>query len=160
AFLSAAIAAGGAAMVASPSVLAAERDREEWIKYEDTPREVKRALDRERGNHEIKRIDHVFRNGREFYRANIDTEGEDGVVRVGEIGKLLSEEDVREVRTAGSTVRRGVEDDGERIAFDRLPGEVKTVIWREAGPDRVGNVYRYDRRGRSTYEAAINSSNG
>jgi len=60
-------------MVASPGVLAAERDREEWVKYEDTPREVKRALDRERGNHEIKRIDHVFRDGREFYRAIIDT---------------------------------------------------------------------------------------
>jgi hypothetical protein len=247
AFLSAAIAAGGATIVASPSVFAAERDREEWVKYEDTPREVKRALDRERGNHEIKRIDHVFRNGREFYRAIIDTKGEDvvvrvdpdgkvvsrdavadvptgnerrdlggrdlrdeerqvkfaslpervkdtldrergnrelksiyevnrngrifyraiiderngdRVVRVGENGKLLSEEDVREVRTAGAGVRRGVEDDGERIAFDRLPGEVKTVIGREAGPDRVGDVFRYDRRGRSTYEAEINSSNG
>jgi hypothetical protein len=241
AFLSAAIAAGGAAIVASPSVFAAERDREEWVKYEDTPREVKRALDRERGDHEIKRIDHVFRNGREFYRAIIDTKGEDvvvrldpngkivsrdavgdvpmgnerrdvardderqvkfaslpervkdtldrergnreiksiyevnrngrifyraiiderngdRVVRVGENGKLLSEEDVREVRTAG--VRRGVEDDGERIAFDRLPGDVKTVIGREAGPDRVGDVFRYDRRGRSIYEAEINSSNG
>jgi hypothetical protein len=241
AFLSAAIAAGGAAIVASPRVFAAERDREEWVKYEDTPREVKRALDRERGDHEIKRIDHVFRNGREFYRAIIDTRGEDvvvrldpngkivsrdavgdvpmgnerrdvardderqvkfaslpervkdtldrergnrelksiyevnrsgrifyraiiderngdRVVRVGENGKLLSEEDVREVRTAG--VRRGVEDDGERIAFDRLPGEVKSAVGREAGPDRVGDVFRYDRRGRSTYEAEINSSNG
>jgi len=243
---SGAVALGTAGFVPS-AVLAADRDREEWIKYEDTPREVKRALDRERGNHEIKRIDHVVRNGKEFYRATIDTKGEDQVVRldpngkvldrnsvedvavgnerrdvgnardeerqvkyaslptavktaldrergnrelksiyevnrngrifyraivderngdrvvrVSEAGKVLGEEDVREVRTAGSTsgVRRGVEDDGDRIAFDRLPGEVKTVIGREAGPDRVRDVYRYDRRGQTIYEAEIEGGNG
>src|SRR5207244_13634643 len=136
------------------------RDDERQMKFSSLPERVKDALDRERGNRELKSIYEVNRNGRIFYRAIIDERNGDRVVRVGENGKLLSEEDVREVRTAGSTARRGVEDDGERIAFDRLPGEVKTVIGREAGPDRVGDVFRYDRRGRSTYEAEINSSNG
>src|SRR5437764_2147389 len=99
AFLAAAITVGGAAMVASPGGTAAERDREEWVKYEDTPREVKRALDRERGNHEIKRIDHVFRDGREFYRAIIDTKGEDVVVRVDPNGKIVSRDAVDDVAT-------------------------------------------------------------
>jgi hypothetical protein len=134
------------------------RDEERQVKFSSLPERVKDTLDRERGNRELKSIYEVNRNGRIFYRAIIDERNGDRVVRVGENGKLLSEEDVREVRTAG--VRRGIEDDGERIAFDRLPGEVKTVIGREAGPDRVGDVFRYDRRGRSIYEAEINSSNG
>jgi hypothetical protein len=254
----------GVAGIAPTFVFAADRDREEWVKYEDVPREVKRTLDRERGNHDIKRIDHVVRDGREFYRATIDTKGDDAVIRVNpsgtvlsrqetrdepvgnerrdvserrdrgdvasdrrssrdestvvkyaslpervketldrergnrevkiiyltrrgdrtyynaivderngdrsvrinEGGKLLSEEDIREARTAGgrydgtSDLRRGIEDDGDRVAFDRLPGEVKTALGREAGQDRVGNVYRYDRRGGTVYEAEVYSPLG
>jgi len=255
--LSAAMTIGVAGLTPS-YVLAANKDREEWIKYEDVPRDVKRTLDKERGSHDIKRIDHVVRDGREFYRATIDTKGDDAVIRVSptgqvmsrqetrdepvtgerrdvserrdisrdsrddstvvkyaslpervketldrergnrevktiyltrngdrtyynaivderngdrsvrinEGGKLLSEEDIREARTAGSRsnrtsdIRRGIEDDGERIAFDRLPGDVKTALGREAGQDRVGNVYRYDRRGGSVYEAEVNSNLG
>jgi len=220
------------------------RDREEQVKYEDTPREVRQTLDRERGRYDIKRIDHVVRDGRSFYRATIDNKGgTDTVVRVGDNGKVLSsaevgdpgerrdagdttvvkynslparvkdaldrerggrdlkiiyevrrgdrhyynaivderngdrsvrinddgkllgEEDLREVRTAGARydsadLRRGYEDDGERIAYDRLPGEVKTTIGREAKGERVGNVYRYDRRGSTVYEAEVYGPNG
>jgi hypothetical protein len=238
-------------------VLAADRDREEWVKYEDVPRDVKRTLDKERGSHDIKRIDHVVRDGREFYRATIDTKGDDAVIRVSptgqvmsrqetrdepvtgerrdvsvsrgtrdsrddttvvkyaslpervketldrergnrdvkiiyltrngdrtyynavvderngdrsvrinEGGKLLSEEDIREARTASgrydstADIRRSIDDDGERVAFDRLPGDVKTTLGREAGQDRVGNVYRYDRRGGPVYEAEVYSPVG
>jgi hypothetical protein len=247
----------GVAGVAPSFAFAADnnRDREEWVKYEDVPREVKKSLDRERGNHEIKRIDRVIRDGKEFYRATIDTKGDDAVIRVSdsgkvlsrqetrdepvaterrdiatdrrdtrndttvvryaslpdrvketldrergnrdikivyltrgadrtyynaviderngdrsvriaEGGKLLSEEDIREARTASgrydstSDIRRGLEDDGERVAFDRLPGDVKTTLGREAGQDRVGNVYRYDRRGQTNYEAEVYSPTG
>jgi hypothetical protein len=252
-WLLSAVMAAGVAGLAPSFAVAADKDREEWVKYEDVPRPVKEALDRERKNHEIKRIDHVFRDGREFYRATIDTKGSDTVIRLSESGKLLSseevrdepvrgveravdrrdalsvsnvirydrlpdrvketldrerggrevkivyevrrgdhhyynaivderngdrsvrvsdngkllsEEDLREVRTAGGRydsnydLRRGVEDDGQRVAFDRLPGDVKTTLGREAGQDRVGNVYRYDRRGQTVYEAEVYSPVG
>jgi uncharacterized membrane protein YkoI len=243
--LSAAIAGGIAsfAPMSVHSVLAAERDREEWVKYEDLPREVRRSIDQERGRYDVKRIDHVWRDGREFYRATLDTKGGtdttvrvdrngrvlsiqdtgddrgvsrdlrsgdetqvkygslparvkdaldrergnrdiksiyevnrdgnvfyraliderngDREVRVNESGRILSAEDVREARTA-SGVRRGVSDydlsdyrRGDRVDFDRLPGEVKTVIGREAGSDRVQDVTRYERNGRSVYRAEV-----
>ncbi len=252
--LSAAMTIGVAGIAPSFALAADNRDREEWVKYEDVPREVKKTLDRERGNHDIKRIDRVYRDGKEFYRATIDTKGDDAVIRVSdsgkvlsrqetrdepvaterrdiatdrrdarddtsvvkyaslpdrvketldrergnrevkiiyltrgadrtyynaviderngdrsvriaEGGKLLSEEDIREARTASgrydsSDIRRGLEDDGDRVAFDRLPGEVKTTLGREAGQDRVGNVYRYDRRGGTVYEAEVYSPVG
>jgi uncharacterized membrane protein YkoI len=238
--LSAVIATGVAGFVPTVSsrVMAADRDREEWVKYEDTPKAVRQAIDKERGNHEVKRIDHVTRNGREFWRATIDTKGEDTVVRVDSSGKvlgrdevadtgpadlgrgedltsgrqvkyadlprgvkdvldkergnreikgiyeirdartpyyraiiderngdrvvrvsdngrLLSEEDVREVRTAGGRLERSLDDRGESIAFDRLPGDVKTALGREAGPDRVRDVQRLTRDGRTVYRAEI-----
>jgi len=249
--LSAALAAGvaGFTPTLAPRALAAERDREEWVKYEDTPKDVKRAIDKERGTHEVKRIDHVFKNGREFWRATIDEKGNDTVVRinndgkvlsrdevadtgpedrrrgtsrdddptsgrqvkyadlarsvqdaldkergnrelkgiyevrdartpyyraiiderngdrivrVSENGRVLSEEDVREVRTAGSRtgVSRDIDDRdrGDTIAFDRLPGDVKTALGKEAGPDRVREVTRTTRRGETVYRAEI--SNG
>ncbi|HEY7115601.1 MAG TPA: hypothetical protein VH475_03385 [Tepidisphaeraceae bacterium] len=243
--LSAAIA-GGIASFAPMSVnsaLAAQKDREEWVKYEDLPRDVKRSIDQERGRYDVKRIDHVWRDGREFYRATLDTKGGtdttvrvdpngrvlsiqdtgddrgvsrdlrsgdetqvkysslparvkdaldrergnrdiksiyqvnrggevfyralvderngDREIRVNESGKILSAEDVREARTA-SGVRRGSADydlsdyrRGDRVDFDRLPGEVKTALGREAGSDRVQDVTRYERNGRSVYRAEV-----
>jgi hypothetical protein len=238
--LSAAMAAGIASLAPTTSLFAAERDREEWVKYEDVPRAVRSTLDEQRGRRDIKRIDHVWRDGREFYRATIndkgtgdtiirvsdtgkvlsseqandrDSRGErrdeetqvkynslpdrvkevvdrergnrdvkaiyrvnrgdqtfyraviderngDRMIRVSEGGRLLSEEDIRDARTAGGTVRRGVEDDGDRVAFDRLPGEVKAAIGREAGGGRVEDVYRYQRRGSTIYEADVPAPGG
>jgi hypothetical protein len=239
--LSAALATGVAGMspLMTPSASAADRDREEWVKYEDTPRAVRDAIDKERGTHEVRRIDHVTRDGREFWRATIDRKGTDDVVRISTAGKVLSrdevadtgadrsrdenpgrqvkynelpravrdvldkergnrevkrieevrdartpyyraiiderngdrvvrisdtgrflsEEDVREVRTASGRVgsSRDVDDRGEVIAFDRLPGEVKTAIGREAGPDRVRDVTRSTRNGRTVYRAELTS---
>lgn len=235
-----------------------DRDRDEWIKYEDLPRDIKRSLDRERGDNEVKRIDHVFRDGREFYRAVIDRRGNDEVVRfdrdggvlsrervgdtgaggrgydarnerfdraveradqrqvryndlphavqdaldrergrnelsavyeirsgrqtyyradiadrgrdrtvyVTESGRLMNDADVREARLAGAEiggVRRDVRDygSGEEVAFDRLPGEVKAALGREAGADRVSRVIRYrSRDGHTVYRAEITNPNG
>ena len=44
---------------------------------------------------------------------------------------------------------------GEHVDFDRLPGEVKTVIGREAKSDRVRDITRFQNRGRSVYEAVV-----
>src|SRR5436190_511841 len=157
--LSAAIALGAAGFGTS-AVYAAPRDREEEVRMADIPREARDTIDKERGRNDVKAVYEVRREGRTFYRAIIDDRNGDRMLRVSENGKLLDESDIREVRTAGEKfagVRRGVDDDGDHVSFDRLPGEVKTVIAREAGSDRVGDVYRYSRRGTTIYEADINS---
>jgi hypothetical protein len=125
------------------------------------PARVKDALDRERGNRDIKSIYQVNRGGEVFYRALVDERNGDREIRVNESGKILSAEDVREARTA-SGVRRGSADydlsdyrRGDRVDFDRLPGEVKTALGREAGSDRVQDVTRYERNGRSVYRAEV-----
>src|SRR5437899_5492460 len=93
--LSTAMTIGVAGVAPSFAFAADNRDREEWVKYEDVPREVKKTLDRERGNHDIKRIDHVYRDGKEFYRATIDTKGDDAVIRVSDSRKMLSRQEKR-----------------------------------------------------------------
>jgi hypothetical protein len=148
---------------------AAASDRAEHtaVKYNSLPAAVKDTLDRERGNRDVKIIYEVHRGDRTYYNAIVDERTGDRSVRITPGGKLLSQEDLREVRTAGARydsssydLRRGVDDDGQRVAFDRLPGQVKTTIGREAGQDRVGNVYEYDRRGQRVYEAEAYSPAG
>ena len=145
----------------------ADRADHRSVRYNDLPGAVKDTLDRERGNRDVKIVYEVHRGDRTYYNAIVDERDGDRSVRINPNGKLLSEEDLREVRTAGSRydssssdLRRGIEDDGNRIAYDRLPGQVKTTVGREAGQDRVGNVYEYDRRGQHIYEAEAYSPAG
>jgi len=134
---------------------------EKEVRFSSLPREVQRVIDQERGNRELKGVYEVNRDGRTFYRAIINERNGDRMLRVSESGKLLQDEDIREVRTAGG-VSRDIDDRrdeaGERIAFDRLPGEVKTALGREAGPDKVREVVQYKHRGETMYRAEI--SNG
>jgi uncharacterized protein YpmB len=138
-----------------------DRSDEKQIRLGGLPREAREVVDKERGRNEVKAVYEVRRGDRTFYRVIIDDRNGDRMLRVSENGKLLEESDIREVRTAGANVgggvRRGVDDDGDHVSFERLPGEVKTVIAREAGSDKVGDVYRYERRGRTIYEADLNS---
>jgi hypothetical protein len=134
---------------------------EKEVRFSSLPREVQRVIDQERGSRELKGVYEVNRDGRTFYRAIINERNGDRMLRVSEAGKLLQDEDIREVRTAGGA-SRGIDDrrddTGERIAFDRLPGEVKTALGREAGPDKVREVVQYKHRGETLYRAEI--SNG
>lgn len=135
-------------------------DHERQIKFADLPRAAQDTLEKERGNRDIKSIYTVNRDGRTFYRVFINQRGnEDRMLRISENGKVLSDQDVPDdtdrARTA-SGVRRGLDDfDHDRIAFDRLPGEVKASLGREAGSGRVANVVKYRSRGRDVYLAEI-----
>jgi len=143
----------------------------EQVKYASLPNRVKDALDRERGRNEIKSIYRVDRRGETTYRATINDRVGDRVVTLNESGRVVDSYG-GEARTAserydsGSSrgVRRDVYDDrpdyayrnnGEYVDFDRLPGEVKTVIGREARSDRVRNVVRFQNGGRTVYEAVV-----
>jgi len=157
-----------------------ERDMDEEIKYADLPKAVKATVDKERGKHEVKGFYHVQRDGKEFYRAVIDTKGNDQVIRVKPGGDLLTEQeardisdrevsakarggggvsrDTRETRSTGG--KREVrlardETDGDEVDFDRLPGPVKTEIGRLAKSDKVQEVVKYKHRGNTMYRAEV-----
>jgi hypothetical protein len=142
---------------------------EREVRFATLPREVQRVMEQERGNRELKAVYKVDRDNRTFYRGIINERNGDRMIRVSEAGKILGDEDIREVRTASGRwepdrsdrsggVRRSTNDsDGERIAFDRLPGEVKTALGREAGSDRIREVVQYQRRGQTMYRAEVTS---
>jgi hypothetical protein len=174
--LSAAIAGGIAGF--SPighSAFAKDRDGEEWVKYEDTPKAVRNAIDGERGRLEVKRIDHVNRDGREFYRATIDARGgEDAVIRVSRDGRILSREDVRDpddrrdYRGASRGVSRDTRDSrddlsdtsGTLVKYNSVPARVRDALDRERGGRDIKSIYQVDRRGETTYRATINDRVG
>src|SRR5215218_5503432 len=90
--LSAAIVIGGASFAPSAS-FAAPRDRDESVRMNELPRDLRQAIDKERGNKEIKAIQHVVRDGNEFYRVTIEERGgKDRMYRFSENGKLLGED--------------------------------------------------------------------
>ena len=70
---------------------------EKWIKYNDLPREVRQTLDKERGRHEVRQINFVRRDNREFYRCILDLRGDDLAIRINPAGKLLSFQEVDDV---------------------------------------------------------------
>jgi hypothetical protein len=166
--LSAVIAGGVAGFVPTASTVAYARDNEEWVKYEDVPRDVRNALDGERGREEIKRIDRVSRNGREFYRATIDSRGgSDTVIRVLPNGRIVDRDDVndpddrRDFRSSRGVSRDAAGDtSGEQVKYASLPNRVKDALDRERGGRDIKSIYRVDRRGETTYRATINDRVG
>ena len=170
AWLLSAVLAGGIAgfTPVGHSAFAKDRDGEEWLKYEETPKAVRNAIDGERGREEVKRIDHVNRDGREFYRATIDSKGgEDTVIRVSRDGRILSRDEVRDpddrrdYRGSSRGVSRDIGDtSGEQVKYNSLPNRVKDALDRERGGRDIKSVYRVDRRGEATYRATINDRVG
>src|SRR5215217_7397633 len=94
--LIAALSFGLPAVTFVPTTLAKEtktKEKDEQIKYKDLPDAVRDTVDKERGNHELKSVWHVVRDDSpEFYRAVIDTKGDDKVIRVRPGGGLLTEQ--------------------------------------------------------------------
>jgi hypothetical protein len=143
----------------------AQRDYDEQIHYADMPKAVKKTVDEERKNHDVKSFWHVRRDGKEFYRAVINTKGDDTVIRIKPGGDLLTEQDARDIPTREivakqkpekrAVVLSRFESDGEEVDFDRLPGPVKTEIGRLAKGDNVGEVVRYKHRGHTMYRAEV-----
>jgi hypothetical protein len=142
-----------------------EKEYDDVVRYKQLPKPVQEAVDKERGNHEVKAFYHVFRDGKEFYRAVIDLKGDDKIVRFKPGGELLSEAALRdrpakEIVTRASNVKRDVrlhtdESDGEVVDFDRLPGGVKSEIGRLAKGSKVEEVVRYKHRGATMYRAEV-----
>ena len=142
-----------------------EKEFDEQIRYAELTPGVKETVDRERRNHDLISLWHVRRDGKEFYRAVIDTKGDNTVIRMKPGGELLTEQEVRdvpdrEVVVKARTVKRAIilhtgESNGEIVDFDRLPGGVKGEIGRLAKGDTVVEVVRYNRNGRTMFRAEV-----
>jgi len=148
--------------LAKPAV--EEKEYDDVVRYKSLPKPVQDAVDKERGTHEVKALYHVFRDGKEFYRAVIDLKGDDKIVRFKPGGELLSEADLRDrpkeevVKRASAKreVRLATEEtDGEVVDYDRLPGGVKSQIGALAKGDKVEEVIRYKHRGATMYRAEV-----
>ena len=151
-------------------------DYDEQIKYSELPKAVQKTVDSERGKHEAT-YQHVMRDGKEFYRAVIDTKGNDKVIRIQPGGNLLTEQEARDVDDRevvakvrgnnkgngnGPGARREIrlaegETNAEVVDFDRLPGDVKTEIGRLAKSGKIGEVIKYQHRGHPMYRAEVGS---
>jgi hypothetical protein len=125
------------------------------IPFSRAPRAVREVIEAERGGHDLKVLTLVRREDRIFYRAIIDTRRGDRMLRIGEGGKILEDSGIPNVETGRPAVRRGVDDDGVRVPYDVLPRAVRITIAREAGDDRVRDVYRYEHRWGTTYEVDL-----
>jgi hypothetical protein len=125
------------------------------IPFSRAPRAVREVVEAERGPNDLKLLTLVRRDGRVFYRAIIDTRRGDRMLRIGEGGKILEDSGIPNVQTARPAVRRGVDDDGVRVPYEVLPRAVRITIAREAGDDRVRDVYRYEHHWGATYEVDL-----
>lgn len=128
--------------------------REVWIKYRDLPRDAAETLDRERRGRDVKMVFHVQRGRWEYYRAIIDTRGDDTAVRIGANGRLLAREDVEDTAIGGDEVR----DHGAReewVKYATLPRAARDALDRERGRDEVLKIVRVDLGPRSYYRCTI-----
>ncbi len=143
-----------------PDVQIGEGSFEKWVKYEDLARPVRQTLDRERGNRPIKQIMFVRRDNREFYRAIVDTRGDDLAIRINNVGKLLSLDDVDDI-AIGSREASRYDTDRERwMRLDDVPREVKRVIDKEQDGRPIKQIVYVERNGRVFYRVVIDDRRG
>jgi hypothetical protein len=133
---------------------------EKWIKFEELPREVRRTLDRERGDRPVKQIMFVRRDNREFYRCLIDTRGDDVAVRIGPSGKVLSFEEVDDVAIGVREISRYDYSRERWVRFDDLPRDVRRIVEREAGGRPLKQIVFVERNGRAFYRVVIDDRGG
>lgn len=153
--LAGALALGlGAALPSATFAQERNRNREadtssRQIRYANLPAEVKETVDKERKNHELKRIELVRGEGtQDFYRVIIDERGTDKVIRVAPDGRLLSEQDRadpnrRPADRADRAADRnaGGADDGSRqVRYAQLPAAVRETLDKQRGQRDVKRI--------------------
>ena len=144
--LAAALTLGVGAAI--PSTSYAQEQKSNQIRYANLPADVKETVDKERKNHELKRIDRVTGEGQDFYRVIIDEKGTDKVIRVAPDGRLLSEQDradksnpQNKPQSGDRSNDKGGADDGSRqVRYNALPGPVKETLDKQRGKREVTRI--------------------
>jgi hypothetical protein len=144
---------------------AKHKDYDEQVRYKELPKPVQETFDKERKDHQPLSYWHVLRDGKEFFRAIVDTKGTDTVIRAKPGGELLTVEDAKdEPDTAVVAKSKGAkrtarlasgETEGDIVDYNRLPGEAKTEIGRLAKGDPVDEVVKYKHNGQTMYRAEV-----
>lgn len=142
-----------------------QKDYDEQVRFRELPKGVQETFEKNRRGDTVLSYWHVMRDGKEFYRAIVDTKGTDTVLRAKPGGELLTREDAKDepdtvIASKAKGVKRTVrlardESDGDEVDFNRLPGEVKTEIGRLAKGDKVDEVVKYKHRGQTMYRAEV-----
>jgi len=144
------------------------------VKYNNLPGEVKDTLGKEAKGHPME-IWKVNRNGKTEYVANIDDNEGTHRVRVSNNGEIIdrpvllsdrgdtrdrnSRIDNRDRRDDIDAQRRAdrsrYNNEGEKLSFENLPGQVKQTVGSEMGQDKVTDVLKLRRNGRDVYRVEI-----
>lgn len=138
-----------------PDLAVGEGSFERWVRYDDLPRDVRHTLDRERGAYPVKVISFVRRDNREFYRAIVDTRGDDLAIRINPVGKLLSLEEVDDISIGLREISRYDYDRERAMRYDDVPHEVRVVIERQYAGRPVKQVVYVERNGRRFYRCIV-----
>lgn len=153
-------------LVAADAVAKEKPDYDDQIKYKDLPDPVKATVDKERGKRDIVKLWHVRKEGREFYRAQIDTKGDDTSIRVSPEGNLISSAEVKDAPTKPITgpIKKEIvlakdASDGEEVDWKKVPDNVKEEITRLARKNKVHEVIKYQHRGNTWYRAEVGEGN-
>lgn len=160
------LALGFFGLVATDAMAKEKPDYDDQIKYKDLPDPVKATVDKERGKRDIVKLWHVRRDGREFYRAQIDTKGEDTSIRISPEGNVISAAEVKDPPTKEVTgpVKKEIKlakdaSEGEEVDLNKVPANVRQEITRLARKNKVHEVIKYRHRNNTWYRAEVGEGN-
>jgi hypothetical protein len=122
-----------------------ETDAEE-VDFNRLPGPVKTEIGRLAKSDDVQEVVRFRRNGQMVYRAEVGQGKYTRFIRVDENGRNLGV--------------RGDVDEGDVVKFDRTPGAVKSKIGALAKSGDVQEVIKYDRGGRTYYQAEVEDQNG
>jgi hypothetical protein len=141
------------------------------LSYSRLPADVKRGLVRAAGTDDFDRIVQTTRNGREVYIADFEHRGEPDRVVVDNNGRVIQsgesytrDREGRRLRDDSWTRRNSSDtrarmsryDDGQRLTYENLPGEVKQTVGREMGArSEVVDVRKIVRSGQDVYRVDV-----
>jgi hypothetical protein len=137
------------------------------VKYNSLPGEVKDTLGKEAKGHPME-IYKVSQNGKTNYVAYIDDSEGTHRVRVNNNGDIVDRPVL--LSDTGNTRDRNSRDDidarrredrarynsdGEKLTFENLPGQVKQTVGEEMGRDKVTDVLKVRKNGKTMYRVEI-----
>ena len=147
-----------------------EDDRQR-VSYRRLPADVQRGLARAAGGDDFDRIVESTRNGQKVYIADFEHRGEPDRVVVNSNGRVIQsgesytrDRDGRRLRDDSWTRRNSSDtrarmsryDDGQRLTYENLPGEVKNTIGKEMGArSEVVDVRKISRSGQDIYRVDV-----
>jgi hypothetical protein len=117
---------------------------------------VRDALDRARKGRPVKEIMYVRHGSHTFYRAIIDTPGDDTAVRISDSGHLLSREEMDDI-SYGKEENDFNQAQQEWVKYNTLPRAAQQALDHYRRGRDVLKIIRVDYRGRTTYRCTVDT---